>query len=77
MDVLVGEIIKNNSIFKVMEVPYNNRKEFFVALVSISDSLGVDVPLWTFKEDKLLKEGEKVTIIIDKDMILNIYKKVA
>lgn len=76
MVLLVGKKVKNGCISKVIEVPYNNRKEFFIALVTISDKVGIDVPLWTSKEDRLLENGEVIDVIVDGKTNINIYRKI-
>ncbi|HHY91346.1 MAG TPA: hypothetical protein GX503_06740, partial [Clostridiales bacterium] len=60
MKVLKGELIQDGVVVLRAEEQYTNQKDFFIALVSISDALNVGVPIWTMKEDKLLGRKKEV-----------------
>lgn len=74
MNLLKGDIIKNGIIVKSSAVPYdNNSTDFFIALVTISDNLNVDIPIWTLKEDRGLEKNSEVIIPLKDDVSLKIY----
>ncbi|MCC5911280.1 MAG: hypothetical protein JJT76_12655 [Clostridiaceae bacterium] len=73
MKSLKGELIEDSTIIKTSSASYNNPSDFFIALVTISDNLDVDIPIWTLKEDKLLKQHKEVILQLDTNLSLRIY----
>ncbi len=72
MQKLRGEIFKNNKLIKKEEYPYKKNIDFFIALVTICEKMGVEIPLWTSKEDKMLDRENQVRINLDNKKILKI-----
>jgi len=73
MKVLKGELIQDCVVVLRAEEQYTNQKDFFVALVSISDALNIGVPIWTMKEDELLSKKKEVFLQLEDEKVLRIY----
>lgn len=73
MKVLKGQILHNNNVVSTATMPYEDIKEFFIALVNICDELKVDVPIWTAQEDKLLDKNGEVYIAQGGEEVLRIF----
>jgi len=73
MKVLKGELIQDDVVVARAEERYTNKKDFFVALVSIIDALNVGVPIWTMKEDNLLRRKKEVSFPLEDGKILRIF----
>jgi hypothetical protein len=79
MKMLMAELLENN-ITKKLEsksLISNTSEEFIETLVLLCNVLDVDVPLWTYKEEKkLLKKNEViVSVNSEKNLTLRIYIK--
>ncbi|WP_129599705.1 hypothetical protein [Anaerophilus nitritogenes] len=75
MKVLKGEIINNGIVINTSAVPYDDTKEFFIALVAISESLEMDVPIWTSREDYFLQKNKEVIFCLKENLLLRIYSE--
>ncbi|WP_053955713.1 hypothetical protein [Inediibacterium massiliense] len=75
MKVLKGEIINNGMVMNTSAVPYDDKKGFFIALVAISESLEIDVPIWTSREDYFLQRNKEVVICLRENIFLRIYSE--
>lgn len=73
MNILKIEIQKNERINNSRQMGYNSDKEFFTALVTLCDELGVDVPLWTTNEERLLEKSGHLDMELDNGGIMRIY----
>jgi hypothetical protein len=65
MKVLKGELIGEHSIINIFKMPFHDEKSFFFALVSLCDRFQMDIPIWTFREDKLMAEKGEITIPLE------------
>ncbi len=79
MKTLIVELLENN-ISKKLEshnLVHETSEEFIDALVLLCSGLDVDVPLWTSKEEKMLKKKNEVLIPSDseKTKVLKIFIK--
>ncbi|MEN6314553.1 MAG: hypothetical protein ABFD25_09935 [Clostridiaceae bacterium] len=71
IDLLENDVLKKSE----SQVLFSDRiEEFLEALVFICNKLNTDVPVWTFREEKLLLKTNLVTIPISEsgDTILRI-----
>ncbi len=73
MNILKIEIQNNDRINNSRQMGYNSDKEFFTALVTLCDELGVDVPLWTTNEERLLEKSGKLDMELDNGGVMRIY----
>ena len=72
MSVLKIEIERNGNFHNSKQMSYNSEKEFFTALVSLCDELGVEVPIWTAHEERILKKNGHLRIDMDDGGVLRI-----
>ena len=73
--ILKGQVLRDNSVINTAQMPYEDIKGFFIALVSICDELKVDVPIWTAEEDKLLNKKGEVYIRQTTGEVLRIFSE--
>lgn len=69
MKTLIVELLENN-ISKRLEaqnLTHETSEEFIDALVLLCSRLDADVPLWTSKEEKVLKKKNEVLVPIDSE----------
>lgn len=74
MKTLIVELLENG-VSKRLEsqnLTHETSEEFINALVLLCSGLDVDVPLWTSKEEKILKKKNEVPIPIEKNKVLRI-----
>ena len=69
MKMLIAELLENNISNKLesQNLAHETSEEFIEALVLLCSGLDVDVPLWTSKEEKMLKRKNEVLIPIDSE----------
>ncbi|MBF8983957.1 hypothetical protein IZY60_10435 [Lutibacter sp. B2] len=72
MQILKGEILERENVIKSATMHYKGILEFFIALVSISNDLNIDIPIWTLREEKLLENYNEVLIPLKKNFLLKI-----
>lgn len=73
MSILKIEIQKNGKIENSKQMAYNSDKEFFTALVTLCYELGVEVPLWTTSEERIVEKKGKLELDMDNGLVLRIY----
>lgn len=73
MNILKIQIERNGKIDSSKQMAYNDEKEFFTALVTLCDELGVDVPLWTVQEEKVLVKKGSLVMDMDNGEVLRIF----
>ena len=73
MNILKIEIQRNNIIDNSKQMTYSSDKEFFTALVTLCDELGVEVPLWTSNEERIMKKRGQLELDINNGAVLRIY----
>lgn len=62
VDLLENDVLKESE----SQVLFSDRiEEFLEALVFLCNKLNTDVPVWTFREEKLLQKANLVKIPID------------
>lgn len=72
MNKLMMEILKDDKPQMSKQMCYNNDREFFTALVTLCDELGVEVPIWTTSEERILKKRGQLELEMDNGLILKI-----
>lgn len=72
MKTLIGEIIEDSRITKRSEMTYGSNSDFFIALVSISHDLDIEIPVWTLREDRMLERKHEVILPLDGHAFLKI-----
>lgn len=73
MNILKIEIKSNDKIVNSKQIVYNSDKEFFTALVTLCDELGVEVPLWTTNEERMVEKRGQFDLDMGNGMIMRIY----
>lgn len=73
MNMLKIEIQGNDKVNTSKKMAYNSDKEFFTALVTLCDELGVEVPLWTTHEERIIKKRGQVELDMDNGSVLRIF----
>ncbi|MFZ5969566.1 MAG: hypothetical protein ACOYVK_20595 [Bacillota bacterium] len=72
MKVLKGELIVEENIVSIFKMPFQDEKSFFFALVTLCDRFKIDIPVWTFREDKLMSEKGEITIPVEEHKSLRL-----
>lgn len=73
MNILKIEIQRNDKVINSKQLVYKEDKEFFTALVTLCDELGVEVPLWTTIEERKMEKKGYLEIDMDNGSIMKIY----
>ncbi|NJD04638.1 MAG: hypothetical protein FIA99_19035 [Ruminiclostridium sp.] len=73
MNRLKIEIESNNKVDNSKQTTYSSDKEFFTALVTLCDELGVDVPFWTTDEERIINKKGYLELNMDNGSVLRIY----
>ena len=71
MKILIVEMVKNDKFVKSESLVLQTERtdEFLEALVLLCNKLGVEVPIWTYKEEKMLLKRNAVIISEDNSSI--------
>ena len=71
MKILIVELVKNDEFVKSESLVLQTERtdEFLEALVLLCNKLGVEVPIWTYKEEKMLLKRNAVIISEDNSSI--------
>lgn len=79
MKTLIVELLENNTSKRLesQNLVHETSEEFIDALVLLCSRLDADVPLWTSKEEKILRKKNEVLISVDseKNRVLRIIVK--
>jgi len=73
MNILKIEIQNNDKVERFKQMAYSNDNEFFTALVTLCDELGVEVPLWTTNEERIVEKKGHLELEMGNGMVLWIY----
>lgn len=73
MKILKIQIERNANIKDTKKMAYSNEKEFFTALVTLCDELGIDVPFWTTYEERILEKEGQFSMEMENGEVLRIY----
>ena len=73
MNILKIEIERNDKVDSSKQMAYSSDNEFFTALVTLCDELGIDVPLWTTNEERILKKRGQLELEMDNGAVMRIY----
>lgn len=73
MNMLRMEVVSDHKVYNSKLMPYSSDNEFFTALVTLCDELGVEVPLWTTHEERILKRKGQLEIDMESGQALMIY----
>jgi hypothetical protein len=69
------EIERNGIIENTRIMTYSSDNEFFTALVTVCDELGIDVPIWKKSEERILLRKKILEIQMDNEAVLRISSK--
>ncbi|MBB6217142.1 hypothetical protein HNQ80_003248 [Anaerosolibacter carboniphilus] len=72
MKILKGEMMEESNIVGIFNMPFHDKKSFFYALVTLCDRFKIDIPIWTFREDKLMAEKGEITIPLEEQRRLRL-----
>lgn len=72
MNILKMEILINEKTEASKQMAYSSDNEFFTALVTLCDELGVEVPIWTTNEERILKKRGQLELEMDNGSIMRI-----
>ncbi len=73
MNVLKIEIQRNEKIDNSKQMAYYCDKDFFTALVTLCDELGVEVPVWTTNEERILEKKGQLDLDLENGAVMRIY----
>ncbi len=73
MNVLKIEIQSNDKVDISKQMSYSSDNEFFTALVTLCDELGVDVPLWTTNEERIMEKKGQFELNMENGKVLKMY----
>lgn len=73
MKILKIQIERNANIKDTKNMAYSSEKEFFTALVTLCDELGIEVPFWTTYEERILEKEGQFSMELENGDILRIY----
>jgi len=67
---LWAELVKNNDVIDRCSMSFEDKKTFFIALVTICDRFNIEIPIWKIREDQILDEKKEILIPLENNLKL-------